>query len=122
MSTPEVKFHCAVCEAELLQVGERRVSCPGDDLDLSLCPGCAVEVLAQLAARGITLRCAVCETDLLQVGEWRTISCPAENLEFVLCPGCAEGILAQLAARRITLEASDLEVGVYQFKQEDSHD
>ena len=122
MSTSKSKSHCEVCAADLLQVGERKVSCPGDDLDLSLCPGCAVEVLAQLAARGILLRCAVCETDLLQVGEWRVMSCPEENWEFVLCPGCAEGILAQLAARRITLEASGLEVGVYQFKQEDSHD
>ena len=118
MSTPESKSHCAVCEAELLQVGERKVSCPGDDLDLSLCPGCAVEVLAQLVARGITLRCAVCETDLLQVGEWRTVSCSAENLELFFCPGCAGEILAQLADRGITLRESDLETGVYQFKQE----
>ena len=122
MSRPKSKSHCDVCAADLLQVGERRVSCPIDDLDLSFCPGCAEEVLAQLVAQGITLRCEVCETDLLQVGEWRVMSCPEENWEFVLCPGCAEGILAQLAARRITLEASDLEVGVYQFKPEDSHD
>ena len=75
MSTPKSKSHCAVCEAELHQVGERRVSCPGDDLDLSLCLSCAREVLAQLVARGITLRCTVCAADLLQVGEWRKVFC-----------------------------------------------
>ena len=119
MSTPESKSHCAVCEAELLQVGERRVSCPGDDLDLSLCPGCAEEVLAQLAARGILLRCAVCETDLLQVGEWRTVSCSAENWELSFCLGCAGEMLAQMAARGITMrESDDGALGVYQFKPE----
>ena len=98
MSTPESKSHCQVCETDLLQVGEwRKVSCPGDDLDLALCPGCAEEVLAQLVARGITLLCAVCDGDLLQVGEWRTVSCPEENLELSFCPGCAGEVLAHLA-------------------------
>ena len=118
MSTPESKSHSAVCEAELHQVVGRRVSCPGDDLDLSLCPGCAGEVLAQLVARGLALRCTVCAADLLQVGEWRTVSCPAENLELSFCPGCAGEVLAQLAARGIRLLAADLEIGVYEFKQE----
>ena len=116
MSTPNSKPHCKVCDVELLQVGERRVSCPGDDLDLSLCPGCAAAVLAQLIARGIALRCTVCSADLLQIGEWRTASCPAENLELFFCPGCAKKVLAQLVAKGITLRASDLEVGVYEFK------
>ena len=118
MSTPESKSHCAVCEADLRQVEERRVSCPGDDLDLSLCPGCAGEVLAQLIARGITLRCTVCAADLLQVGEWRTVSCPAESLELFFCPGCAGEVLAQLAARGITQRVSDLGIGVYEFREE----
>ena len=119
MSTPESKLHCDVCAADLLQVGERRVSCPIDDLDLSLCPGCAVEVLAQLVGRGITLRCAVCDGDLLQVGEWRTVSCPEENLELFFCPGCAGEMLAQVAARGITLkESDDRALSVYQFKPE----
>ena len=119
MSTPESKLHCDVCAVELLQVGERRVSCPIDDLDLSFCPGCAIEVLAQLAGRGILLRCAVCDVDLLQVGEWRTVSCPAENLELFFCPGCAGEMLAQLAARGITLkESDDGALSVYQFKRE----
>ena len=119
MSTPESKSHCQVCETDLLQVGGRRVSCPGDDLDLALCPGCAVEVLAQLVARGITLRCAVCDVDLLQVGEWRTVSCPEENLELSFCPGCAGEMLAQMAARGITLkESDDRALSVYQFKRE----
>ena len=109
MSTPKSKFYCQVCE--------RRVSCPGDDLDLSLCPGCAGEVLAQLVARRITLTCTVCSVDLLQVGEWRTVSCPTENLELSFCPDCAGEVLAQLAARGITQQASDLEVGVYEFKK-----
>ena len=119
MSTPESKLHCDVCAVELLQVGERRVSCPIDDLDLSLCLGCAEEVLAQLVAQGIMLRCAVCAADLLQVGEWRTVSCSAENLELSFCLGCASEILAQLADRGITLRASDDgALGVYQFKPE----
>ena len=118
MNTPRSKSHCQVCETELLQVGERTVSCPGDDLDLSLCPGCASEVLAELIARGIALRCTVCSADLLQVGEWRTVSCPEETLELFFCSGCAEKVLAQLAARGITPWVPDLEVGVYEFKQE----
>ena len=118
MSTPESNLNCDVCAVELLQVGERRVSCPIDDLDLSFCPGCAEEVLAQLVARGIMLWCAVCETDLLQVGEWRTISCPAENFELSFCPGCAGEVLAQLAARGIRLQALAGALGVYALKQE----
>ena len=118
MSTPESKSHCAVCEADLRQVEERRVSCPGDDLDLSLCPGCAGEVLAQLVARGITLRCIVCAADLLQVGEWRTVSCPEETLELFFCSGCAGEVLARLTGRGIRLLAANLEIGVYEFKQE----
>ena len=118
MSTPESKSHCAVCEADLRQVEERRVSCPGDDLDLSLCPGCAGQVLAQLIARGITLRCTVCAADLLQVGEWRTVFCPAESLELSFCPGCAGEVLARLAARGIRLRVSDLKIGVYEFSEE----
>ena len=119
MSTPESKSHCEVCAADLLQVGERKVSCPGDDLYLYLCPDCAGEVLAQLVARGITLLCAVCDVDLLQVGEWRTVSCSAENLELSFCLGCASEILAQLTARGITLrESDDRALSVYQFKRE----
>ena len=118
MSAPNAKPHCKVCDVDLLQVGERRVSCPGDDLDLSLCPGCAAGVLAQLIARGISLRCTVCAADLLQVGAWRAVSCPEESLDLFFCPGCAEKVLAQLVARGITLRASGLEVGVYEFKQE----
>ena len=118
MSAPNAKPHCKVCDVDLLQVGERRVSCPGDDLDLSLCPFCAAAVLAQLIARGIALRCTACAADLLQVGGWRTVSCAEENLELFFCPGCAEEVLAQLAARGITPRASDLEVGLYEFKQE----
>ena len=116
MSTPETKFQCEVCETDLLQVGERRVSCPGDDLSLSLCPVCAAEVLAQLIARGISLRCTACAADLLQVGEWRAVSCPEETLDLFFCSGCAGEVLTQLAARGITPRASDLELGVYEFK------
>ena len=120
MSTPESNLNCDVCAADLTQVGEwRRVSCPIDDLDLSLCPSCAAEVLAQLVGRGIMLWCAVCETDLLQVGEWQVMSCPEENLELFFCPGCAGEMLAQMAARGITLrESDDGALGVYQFKPE----
>ena len=118
MSTCKSKLHCQVCDVDLLQAGERRVSCPGDDLDLSLCPGCAGEVLAQLVAQGITLRCTVCAADLLKVGDWRTVFCPAENLELSFCPGCAGEVLAQLAARGITLRVSDLKIGVYEFSEE----
>ena len=118
MNTPKSKLYCQVCDVDLLQVGERRVSCPGDDLDLSLCPGCAGEVLAQLIARGITLRCTVCAADLLQVGEWRTVFCPAENLELSFCPGCAGEVLARLAGRGIRLLAANLEIGVYEFSEE----
>ena len=118
MSTAKSKPYCQVCDVDLLQAGERRVSCPGDDLDLSLCPGCAGEVLAQLVARGITLRCTVCAADLLQVGEWRTVFCPAENLELSFCPGGAGEVLARLAARGIRLLAANLEIGVYEFSQE----
>ena len=118
MSTPESKSHCAVCEADLRQVGERRVSCPGDDLDLSFCPSCAGKVLAQMVAQGITLRCTVCAADLLQVGEWRTVFCPAENLELFFCPSCAGEVLAQLASRGITQRVSDLGIGFYEFREE----
>ena len=52
-----ITLRCTVCAADLLQVGEwRTVSCPAESLELFFCPGCAGEVLAQLAARGITQR------------------------------------------------------------------
>ena len=114
---PNSKLHCKVCDVDLLQVGERKVSCPGDDLDLSLCLSCAREVLAQLVARGIALRCTVCAADLLQVGDWRTVLCPAENLELSFCPGCAGEVSAQLAARGITLRELEGVRGIYEFGQ-----
>ena len=117
MSTPNSKLQCEVCDVDLLQVGERKVSCPRDDLDLSLCPGCAGEVLAQLVAQGIVHKCAVCTADLLQVGDWRTVFYPARYLELSFCLGCAGEVLDLLAARGITLRELDGALGVYEFGQ-----
>ena len=59
MSTPKSKLYCQVCDVDLLQVGEwRTVFCPAENLELFFCPGCAGEVLARLAGRGIRLLAA----------------------------------------------------------------
>ena len=70
MSTPKSTLYCQVCDVDLLQVGERRtVSCPAENLELSFCPGCAGEVLARLAGRGIRLLAANLEIGVYEFSQ-----------------------------------------------------